>query len=332
MIIIVSLKRDDDVASLDTGKAVAMTENGDAMAGAVARPSSVEWPTLLLILACYALWLVAGAAYDAAPFLAVPALALAIVLHSSLQHEAIHRHPTGNEAVNEALVFLPLGLLLPFRRYRASHLRHHADSRLTDPYDDPESYYLAHADWQCLPRWRRLVLAANNRLVGRMVIGPVNRSICFLLAEAKTALHSGSDADTRACRDAWARHGIGLVMVAGTVHFVFTMPILAYLAAVYLAMSILAVRSFCEHQWADNADERTVIVERSLLGWLFLNNNFHLIHHKRPGLPWYRLRAAYFARRGEWQALNGGYVFRGYGAVMREFGLRAKEPVAHPAR
>jgi fatty acid desaturase len=39
-------------------------------------------------------------------------------------------------------VFLPIGLVWPFRRFKALHLRHHADERLTDPFDDPESYYL----------------------------------------------------------------------------------------------------------------------------------------------------------------------------------------------
>ena len=110
------------------------------------------------------------------------------------------------------------------------------------------------------------------------------------------------------------------------------MPAYAYLGSAYLGLSLLAIRSFCEHQWAEAPDGRTVIVERSLLAFLFLNNNIHLVHHKHPGLPWYALPAAYRARRAEWQALNDGYVFRSYGAVMRDFGLRPKEPVAHPER
>jgi hypothetical protein len=32
----------------------------------------------------------------------------------------------------------------------------------------------------------------------------------------------------------------------------------------------------------------------------------------------------------EWRAVNHGYVFGGYWAVMRAFGLRQKEPVIHP--
>ncbi|HEY0314791.1 MAG TPA: fatty acid desaturase, partial [Sphingomonas sp.] len=100
---------------------------------------AVEWPTVAMLLLCYGSWLIGGAIYAAAPLLAVAVMALAIILHSSLQHEAIHCHPTASARINEALIFLPLGLIVPYRRYHALHLRHHADARLTDPYDDPES-------------------------------------------------------------------------------------------------------------------------------------------------------------------------------------------------
>ena len=35
----------------------------------------------------------------------------------------------------------PLALWIPYESYRISHLMHHRDDRLTDPLDDPESYY-----------------------------------------------------------------------------------------------------------------------------------------------------------------------------------------------
>ena len=45
-----------------------------------------------------------------------------VALHSSLQHEALHGHPTRHAPVNEALVFLPLGLFYPFRRFKSPAL------------------------------------------------------------------------------------------------------------------------------------------------------------------------------------------------------------------
>ena len=71
------------------------------------------------------------------PFAALALLAVTIALQSSIVHEVLHGHPTRNALVNEAFVFLPIGLVWPYRRFKALHLRHHADERLTDPFDDP---------------------------------------------------------------------------------------------------------------------------------------------------------------------------------------------------
>ncbi len=127
-------------------------------------------------------------------------------------------------------------------------------------------------------------------------------------------------------------HVLGVIAVVLIVKFVFAMPFGAYLLAVYCAQSVLAVRSFCEHRWAEKIAARSVIVEKSALGLLFLNNNLHIVHHAHPGLPWHALPAAYHARREAWQTMNEGYVFQGYGAVLRQFAFRAKEPVQHPVR
>ncbi|MEI6640532.1 MAG: fatty acid desaturase [Novosphingobium sp.] len=289
----------------------------------------IEWPTLALLFACHVAWVGACLLYSLAPWLAVPLLALAIALHSSLQHEAIHRHPTPSEGWNELLVSLPLGLLIPWRRYRETHLAHHVDSRITDPYDDPESFYIAAADHRRLPRAVRLLLAANATLAGRLLLGPAIAAARFLLTEARLGLRQRGAA-AREWRKAWALHALGLVPVLGLVHFVFVMPFAAYFGAVYLGMALLALRGFAEHRWADAPEARTVIVERSRLGWLFLNNNLHFVHHSHPHLAWYALPAAYRARRAEWLAFNEGYVFTGYRAVLRAFALRAKEPVVHP--
>lgn len=291
-------------------------------------PGPIEWSTVALIVACYGVWLAAGMLYARMPVVATIVMTLTIVLHSSLQHETIHRHPTRHAGCNEALVFLPLGLLVPYRRYRRLHLLHHDDSRLTDPYGDPESFYLSRYDWQRLPRALRTLLAWNNVLALRMLIGPAIAAIGFLLAEVRLQPRNGDRAEIRA---AWLRHGIGLTLLVTLAHHVFAMPPGAYLLSAYGALSLLALRSFCEHRWAEDPDGRTVIVAPSILGLLFLNNNLHLVHHRYPGMPWHALPAAYRLRRAEWSAINDGYVFSGYGAVLRAFGMRMKGPVAHPA-
>ncbi|MFB2550209.1 fatty acid desaturase [Ensifer soli] len=288
---------------------------------------AIEWPTLGLIAACYALWFLAGlVVYPVEPLLAMALFAVAIALHSSLQHEALHGHPTRNRHLNEMLVGLPIGLFYPYRRYKVLHLKHHADERLTDPYDDPESYYRALGDHALLPETLKRLLEVNNTFVGRLVVGPALSVVGFLVNDLPLI------ARDRAVRRAWLLHLAGLAVVVFLVHALFGVPVWLYaLTAAYWGLSLIAVRSYCEHQWSERPDGRTIIVERSPLALLFLNNNLHLVHHRMPAAPWYRLPALYAERRQEWRAMSGGYVFRNYFEIARAFAFRRKEPVVHPA-
>jgi fatty acid desaturase len=59
----------------------------------------------------------------------------------------------------------------------------------------------------------------------------------------------------------------------------------------YPALALTKIRSFLEHRAADDPLARSVINEAGLL-WrlLFLNLNYHSVHHDLPGVPWYGLR------------------------------------------
>ena len=62
---------------------------------------------------------------------------------------------------------------MPYVRFRDTHLAHHHDPILTDPYDDPEFNYMDPKVWAALSRWQQAVLRVNNTLLGRVVIGPL---------------------------------------------------------------------------------------------------------------------------------------------------------------
>ena len=128
---------------------------------------------MVLIFACYAAWAaVAWLLWPDYPTVALLVLGVLLAMQSSLMHEAAHGHPTRKAWINELLVGLPVGLVYPFRRFKSLHLRHHADERLTDPFDDPESYYRALWHHEELPAALKAVLKVNNTMVGRFVIGP----------------------------------------------------------------------------------------------------------------------------------------------------------------
>ena len=94
----------------------------------------VEWPTLSLVVLSYAAW-VAGTTFLSAFWLPLGLMltVLAIALHSSLQHEVIHGHPVANRILAQALVFPSIILVIPYLRFRDTHLAHHQDAVLTDP-------------------------------------------------------------------------------------------------------------------------------------------------------------------------------------------------------
>jgi fatty acid desaturase len=288
---------------------------------------SFEWPTLALLGATYALWLLVTVTATAIGlWLAVPILGLLLAQHSSLQHEVIHGHPFRDQRLNDALVFPALGLLLPYGRFREMHLAHHYDPLLTDPHDDPETNYLDPAVWRRLRRPVRLLLAANNTLLGRMVIGPV-LGTAWLWLEDGRRLCAG---DRSIARD-YALHALGVLPVALWLGLAGTVPALAYLLACWLALSILRVRTFLEHQAHEKAGARSVIIEdRGPLALLFLNNNFHAVHHAHPNLPWYRLPGEYARRREEFLRRNEGYRYRSYAEVFARYLLHRKDPVEHP--
>jgi fatty acid desaturase len=101
--------------------------------------------------------------------------------------------------------------------------------------------------------------------------------------------------------------------------------------AAYPGMSLIMVRSFIEHRAGETAAERTAIVDA---GWfwrlLFLNNNYHWVHHRYPSVAWYLIPERWSAERDEVLARNGRYYLPGYAAVAWRWLLRSREPVIHP--
>jgi fatty acid desaturase len=289
---------------------------------------AIEWPTVVLALFCYATWLVAGFfLWPSYPILALAILALTLALQSSIMHEVLHGHPTRNALANEAFVFLPIGLTWPFRRFKTIHLRHHADERLTDPLDDPESYYQALWMHEEMPPWMKFLLNVNNTMLGRLVLGPWLSCIGFFIDDAKHLV-----AGDKAIRKAWLLHAVGLAIVLPVVQFGFGMPLWLYLLVpVWLGQSLISIRTYAEHQWSEHPEGRTVIVERSPLSFLFLNNNLHFVHHKTPTVAWYRLPKLFREHRDEWLRMNNGYAYPNYFALLKAYAFKAKEPIVHPA-
>ena len=287
-----------------------------------------EWPTWAVLVAVYAGWLTLTWHAASLPWWVVLAAGGWITAwHGSLQHEAIHGHPTRSPRLNAALVWLPVGLWMPCAIYRETHVEHHKSTHLTDPAADPESFYLSAEGWARMGGLRRALHVVNQTLAGRLSIGPVVIASRFWLAEARRLLR-GDFAHART----WAEHVAGVVLVLAWTAGVCEMSIAAYVALfAWPGLSLTLLRSFAEHEPAGEEDRRTVIVESGLFGsLLYLNNNLHAVHHAFPGLPWHAIPAARRDDRDRFDGPQGPRVHRGYAAIARRWLLRPRDYPVHP--
>jgi fatty acid desaturase len=290
----------------------------------------IEWPTIALAAIIYAMWFAVTLFWNRLPFWVLTLIAAwTTAWHMSLQHEIIHGHPTRKRWINNLIGQWPLALWLPFENYRHSHLAHHNDERLTDPLDDPESYYWRQQDWDGLGRFGRRIVRLQASMLGRLLIGPFWAAGKLWKAEI-AAIAAG---DAKKTQEA-ALHVVAMIVVLAWVIGICRMPILTYLFCfVYAGTSLAMVRSFAEHRAESIVERRTAIVEKSwILGPLFLFNNLHVAHHMRHTMPWYALPRWYKANRAALIERNGGLVYDTYRDVLRRYFLRPHDQALHPHR
>jgi len=215
--------------------------------------------------------------------------------------------------------------LIPACRFRDTHLAHHTDERLTDPYDDSESHYLGPAVWHALPTWQQRVHIWNTTLAGRLLIGVLISQYYFMLSDIRQIC-----AGRRDVLQDWLWHFLAAALVIWIV-MAAGYPLWAYFIAAYGGLALLKIRTFAEHRAHEDVQARTAVIEdRGFFAFLFLNNNFHLVHHMHPHISWYALPGLYRAEKEKFMQRNRGYIYKNYRQLFAQYFLRSKEPVPHP--
>lgn len=287
-----------------------------------------ELPTVLLGLVLYAAWLALTWWHAAIPgVLLFLAGGYVTQWHFSLQHESIHAMRHWPAWLRTAFVWPPLGLWMPYPIYNRSHSTHHVNFYMTHPQRDTESYYQLQAAWPPAGRWQQRLVMLNQTLWFRLVFGPFVR--LWKLARKETLrVRSGDHSHL----PHWAVHAVGVAVILWWVMAVCGMPLWKYLLCfAWPGMSLGMLRTFTEHRWGERPMERVAIVEsNTLMGVLFLYNNLHLVHHRQPTLPWYRIARRWRDNRAEMLATNRNFYYRGYLQIARLFMFRPVFDPRHP--
>jgi fatty acid desaturase len=307
-----------------------MTSSPTASKGDLGRQSySVDWPSLALAAGIYSAFLLTTYYYQAIPWwLLLPLGAIIVCLQGSLQHESVHGYPTVSPLGNMLIAGWSLWLWLPYGTYRRTHLQHHIDEQLTNPYRDPESNYITIAQWSEMSPLHRRVRRMMGTLAGRFLLGPGYYAVMHFI-ELFRAIRTGD----RRILTPWFWHLGAVAVILGWVIGVCHMPFWLYvLCFAYPGSSLTLVRSFAEHRWAPDHRHRSAIVEAGpFWSFLFLYNNLLILHHLEPGLVWHRRPARYREIKEELLAANGGYLIHGYSELARKYLLKPKAPILHPA-
>jgi beta-carotene hydroxylase len=263
---------------------------------------TVAWATVLLFIGCMVVWSIALALPDDRLLISIFSFCLATAAAFAIftpLHESTHRSLSRLRWVNELLGRLSaIMLVVTFPMFRYLHLEHHRHTN--DREKDPD-LWSGRGPAILLPvRWLTQDIHYLWFYLKRIKRRPRAEQYEFFLT---IILYLGI-----------------VLFFAGQgqlsqVFFYWLLP--ARLAVVLLAFAFDYL-PHTPHQIAaaDNPCQATSVMPVALLTPLFLYQNYHLIHHLYPGLPFYRYARA-------WREQRAALIARG--AIVRDiFGREIK--------
>lgn len=257
-------------------------------------PPPVSWPAVLLMLAGYAL--IASASTlslnGSLPLWAGSLInAIAIYMLFTPAHESMHRSASSNPRLNELIMAVSTFVAVPFgsgRVMRVMHMRHH---RFTNEENDPDHFLSSHV-WM-MPLW-----------------GFWPFLYLFQLARDPQKF-TGVDV-----RGTWREVIVGLGVVAllfvlapEAMLWLWLLPI--YIGFFLMCLVFMVLPHYPARVRESEAPYRATLMrlgQEWLLTPLLMYQNYHLVHHLYPTVPFYRYGKAWHARLAYHQSQNPGIV------------------------
>lgn len=244
----------------------------------------IAWPTVALaagLLAAFTLSSWAALTGRASAWVTVPINAAVCFAMFTVLHDATHRGAGKVKAVNEILGRLAIpfvALYASFPLFRFIHLEHHKHVN-EDPSVDPDAWVIEGPAWQLPLRWAVVDLRYAwfwARAIGRRPRAEIAESLGVMFAAAAV-----------------------LAALAATGHlaaFALVLLVPQRIALVVLAWWF----DWLPHHGleATNRDDRfqttrNIVGAERLLTPLMFSQNYHLVHHLHPIVPFYRYLQAW---------------------------------------
>lgn len=254
----------------------------------------LAWPTLSIFAGGQLLWWGTAALYltGTLPFWAsIPLSAIASFVLFTVAHDAAHHSLSSNSGLNTWLGRLAtpmFALHAPYRVWRFIHMQHHRHTNHDDG-SDPDHYCIEAPRWQLPLRWATVDLYYMVFYVPKLAKRPA--------------------AEKRGLAIQWAFAAAVVIACVATGHvvdFLVVYLIPQRLSIMFLAWSFDYLPHSGLHETPSGDKLKTTrnrIGGESLLSPLLLFQNYHLVHHLHPIVPFYKYIAVW--RRNEEQYLSG---------------------------
>lgn len=241
---------------------------------------SLAWPTVLVSSASLALWLSAIVLHilDVLPtFAALVISFLGCYMALTPAHEAAHGNISGksNHWLDRGIGWVSMFMLLgPFPPFKELHLRHHAHTN--HPEKDPDVW---------------MAVSGPSVFFRCLVILPRYYYCYFFPPEGLTTAVKQTRMIVFCFCVFYASLSAALISYGHFVTLVCVMIIPAWLALSSLAILFdwLPHQPHIEGRFLD-----TRVIPGPILNFLLLGQNFHLVHHLWPAVPWWHYEKLFY--------------------------------------
>ena len=257
---------------------------------------TVAWPTIMVLVASCIIFSLSTAAYieGALPLSwAILFNTIAAYMSFTPAHEASHGSVSANRALNDWVGRLATVLQSPvpfFRAFRYIHMQHHKFTN--DKTKDPDLYVGSGPGWLLPLKWTTLDINYLYRYLNPSVFmkrpKSERREMLLALLFAAVVL-------TVISANGWLNYYLLLFLIPGRI------------TAIFLAITFDFLPHY-PHQAQAKDQPFQCTSNRVGMEWLLtpvlLFQNYHLVHHLYPTVPFYRLLKIWYARKHYHQSKN----------------------------